>query len=152
MYLQITYIQARSKEAVHHRGREQEHHYKGSRYRCHVARRFVRFEYCACEEMICGDFGWKITSRYSQIADDDTFMTSSIVAVRKTNILADFDPLLATKVKQFTDDTSFCEKLWSKFGMIFDFWVTKMKNEVNISCVLYFGTAGLMRTYVFFFS
>lgn len=65
--------------------------------------------------------------RCSQIADDDTFMTSSIVAVRKTNILADFDPLLAMKVKQFTDDTPFCEKLWSKFGMIFDFWVTKMK-------------------------
>jgi hypothetical protein len=63
-------------------------------------------------------------------------MTSSIVAVRKTNILADFDPLLAMKVKQFTDDTSFCEKLWSKFGMIFDFWVAKMKNEMNISCEL----------------
>jgi hypothetical protein len=70
-------------------------------------------------EIIYGGFCWKIASRYSQIADDDTFMTSSIVAVRKTNILADFDPLLAMKVKQFTDDTSFCEKLWSKFGMIF---------------------------------
>lgn len=137
--MQITYIQARSKEAVNHRGREQEHHYKGGKCGCHVARRFVRFEYCACEEIIYGGFCWKITSRYSQIADDDTFMTSSIVAVRKTNILADFDPLLAMKVKQFTDDTLFCEKLWSKFGMIFDFWVTKMKNEVNISCVLQYG-------------